>query len=242
MDATIIIPTYNRFPPFLTAALRTACHQTANVEVIVIDDGSNPRQDLVVRMVEQQTGHQIHCLWQENAGVAGALNAALCQATTDYIQWLPSDDLFLYDKTARQLEALKASGDKVSYCAYYDGVPQAQVYWPAPTYPDRDAFFAALKKHCFVNAATVMWHRTVFEDIGYFDSAYKHAQDYEFLLRCAESYAFRAVNVPLVRRRIHDGQMINTLKDPAEAIIKAAEMRRLAERYGVTAKAWIPEG
>lgn len=247
---SILLPTFNQTPAYLRAALLSAKRQTYKCQIVVVDDGSEPRQWPIVEEVlsgivgQYGIGEPIYQAvydWQENKGVAGALNRAIELATGEYIQWLPSDDVFLPEKTRLQIEALQRDNGKVSYTGYYEGIPETRQVLLAPQYPTQAAFFEALKQHCFVNAACVMWHRSVLEEVGGFDPRLRHAQDYGCLLACAEKYLFTAVNQPLVRRRIHAGQMINTLKQEAERLTKEADMAYLRERYGCTGGVWVPE-
>lgn len=239
MLSSIIIPVYNQSVLYLEAAVKSALLQTVDVEVVVVDDGST---EPVIQLLGKMSGvsGDITCIRQDNGGVASALNAGIRQSTGEYIQWLSSDDVFRLDKTKLQLGAI--GDNKVCYCAYEDGVPQSQVTWPAAQYSSQESLFGVLKEHCFINACTVMWHRSVFDEIGFFDTNMRHCQDYEFLLRCAERYNFIALNLPLVRRRTHAGQMLNTLKDPVEAESKRKDLEYLRERYGATAQVWLPNG
>lgn len=242
---SIVIPTYNQKPAYLEAAIKSAYFQSwPDIEIVVVDDGSAPPQEEVVELCRRECPvmkmgtREILYHWQENAGVAGALNAAIKMSHGDWVAWLPSDDLFMMDKTALQLQFM--GENKISYTSYELGIPLAAETHAAAEYPTQQSLFDHLRKHCFINAATVMWHRSVFEDVGYYNPDIIHCQDYEFLLRCAEKYNFSAVAQPLVRRRIHQGQMINTLKDPEEAAIKRKDMEYLKERYGATGHVWIP--
>lgn len=244
IKSSIIIPAFNQDPAYLRAALLSAKHQTLKCEIIVVDDGSKPRQeDTVFEIMEGYTDAGIPCkyVWQENKGVAGALNRGLEEAEGEYIQWLPSDDLFHRDKTHYQTTYLPSAEFSVSYCSYEEGVPVSANTWPAAQYPDREKLFEALKQHCFINAATLMFHRSVLDEVGNFNEDICHCQDYEFILRLAEKYNFHALNIPLVRRRIHAGQMLRTLKDETERKKKENDMKYIRERYGANGYVWVPD-
>jgi len=242
---SVIIPTYNQKPAYLEAAIKSAYFLSwPTLEIVVMDDGSIPSQEDVVELCQREcpvpkVGTRLWQYdWQENAGVAGALNAAIKAATGDWIAWLPSDDLWMINKIALQMQEM---GDfKISYTSYELGIPQAMETHAAAQYPSQKSLFEHLKQHCFINAATVMWHRSVFDEVGYYNPDIIHCQDFEFLLRCAEKYNFAAVAEPLVRRRVHPGQMLNTLKDDQERLKKEADMRYLQDRYGATGHVWIP--
>lgn len=236
---SILIPVYNQHPAFLRAALISAVKQTVDCEVIVVDDGSDIPCKEQVDAVRWTYGGDIVYHYQENQGVAGALNTALELSQGDFIQWLPSDDLFRLGKTECQCENMGDS--EVSYTSYEEGVPVTQVTYPAANYPSQEMFFDALKAHCFINAATVMWRRDVFDEVGVWNTDIIHSQDGEYLLRCAERWNFVGVNEPLVRRRVHPGQMLNALSDEAEKAKKTADIEYINERYGATWNVWVPE-
>ena len=244
IDATIIIPTFNQDISYLRAALLSARHQTLKCEIVIIDDGSHPNQEdtcgEIMTGYTQEMGVPCKYVYQENRGVAGALNRGLEESSGVFVQWLPSDDLFHVHKTIIQMHTMKANNAMVSYTAYQEGIPITANTWPAAQYPDKEQFFDALRQHCFVNAATVMFDRGVLDEIGGFNEDMVHAQDYEFLLRLAEKWNFEAVNEPMVRRRVHEGQMLRTLKDPAEAAKKKADMEYIADRYGANGHVWLP--
>ena len=242
MKSSILIPTYNQKPEYLVAAVRSAMNQTADsFEVIVIDDGSEPPSDLVLG--NHFSGDEPNPLFvyaQDNGGVASALNAGLAQARGDYIHWLSSDDLFHRDKVRIQVERMEESGDVVSYCGYEDGIPVAQNIYPAAQYPTKEKLLSHLQKHSFINACTVCWHRSVFEKTGGWKEELIHAQDVEMIIHCAFFWNFLAVNSPLVRRRIHPGQMLNTLMDDEEFEKKKKDIQYMKEQYGVEFEAWRP--
>jgi len=242
---TIIVPTFNQDSHYLRAALLSAKHQTYPCEIIIIDDGSSPSQEDVVAEVMQgytdEKGVSCKYVYQDNRGVAGALNRGIEESTGEFLQWLPSDDLFSMSKTEAQLSYMVTNGEDVCYCSYEEGVPIAANTWPAAQYPNREKLFDALKIHCFVNAATVMFRRSVIDECGVFNEDMVHAQDYEFLLRLAEKFNFAALNVPLVRRRVHEGQMLRTLKLPEEKAKKQEDMEYIQERYGANGYVWLPD-
>lgn len=251
MISSIIIPVYNQRESYLRAAIASAITQSVAVEVVVVDDGSDVSIEPIIADVattsvvepdDEGNFSTITMIHQENGGVASALNAGINVATGEYIQWLSSDDLFRRDKTEKQVNLLRRADSPICYCGYEEGVPQAATTWAAAQYPNRETFYHLLSRHCFVNACTVMWHKNVFDEVGLFDPEYRHAQDLEMLLRCAERWNFQAINEPLVRRRVHPEQMINTLKNPEEAEYKRQELEKINVRYGASIALWVPGG
>lgn len=101
---SIIIPTRNR-PHLLLRAVESALSQTiADVEVIVVDDGSDPPVRLAVvdprlRLVRQP----------QNRGLAAALNAGAKTARGRWIAHLDDDDRLLPTMAEISLNALAQS-------------------------------------------------------------------------------------------------------------------------------------
>lgn len=242
---SVLVPTWNQEPAYLRAAIQSVRLQTVPVEVCVCDDGSDPRQEDVVKGAWQEDGDgTIKYTWQPNGGVASALNACLEMASCDWIAWLPSDDLFQRDHLKTMVEAVSQSYETpqwpVAYCSYEEGIPITQARWPAAQFPTQESLFAALQRGCFINAATLLWNRSVFDVVGGWDPSYTFCQDYEHILRCAEKYPFLAVHHYGVRRRLHPHQMTQELIGQERAAVKQEEHSRLKARFGSSGQSWTP--
>jgi glycosyltransferase involved in cell wall biosynthesis len=88
---SIIIPCYND-SEFIEKAVFSALNQTySNIEVIVVDDGSNSKTKLVLNKLESKITKLIS---QENQGQSIARNNGIREAKGEYILNLDSDDFF----------------------------------------------------------------------------------------------------------------------------------------------------
>lgn len=98
---SIIIPSYNR-PHFLPRAVKSALGQTIEeVEVIVVDDGS----DEPVTLAEHPRLKVIRL--SQNSGNAVARNVGLKAAKGQYVTYLDDDDQLLPNMAQVSLDALK---------------------------------------------------------------------------------------------------------------------------------------
>lgn len=100
---SVIIPTYNRAMDCRHAVESVLAQSHHEVEVIVVDDGS---EDATREEVEGLDPCVVY-LRQENAGVVAARNRGMAAAQGEYIAFLDSDDLFLPWKLEAQLAALR---------------------------------------------------------------------------------------------------------------------------------------
>jgi GT2 family glycosyltransferase len=104
---SIIVPTYNRAAECLNAVCSALEQSYADVEVIVIDDGSRDETRELVASVDPR----VRYVWQENAGVSVARNRGLAEAGGAFIAFLDSDDRFRPWKIEAQLSVLRAFPD-----------------------------------------------------------------------------------------------------------------------------------
>ena len=97
VDITIIIPTYNRLWS-LPRAVESCRNNKCNVEIIVVDDGSN---DGTWEWLQQNS--DITAIRQNNWGKTWAVNKAFENAKGKYVRFLDSDDWINPDANDRQL-------------------------------------------------------------------------------------------------------------------------------------------
>jgi len=110
---SVVIPTYNR-AALIANAVRSALEQTlAPLEVIVVDDGST---DDTREILERTFGDRVRYFYQPNQGQSAAFNTGIANAQGDWIAFLASDDLWLPEKTARQMRVLEKLGFAYGAC------------------------------------------------------------------------------------------------------------------------------
>ena len=91
---SILIPCYNG-ESFVREAIDSALNQTwANVEVVVVDDGSTDNSVDILKSY----GDRIICETGPNRGACAARNRAFELSSGDLIQYLDADDKLCLDK------------------------------------------------------------------------------------------------------------------------------------------------
>ncbi len=99
---SVIIPTYNR-AGLLQRAIESVLTQTfADLEVIVVDDGSDDGTENVL-----PTDARVVLIKLEHSGKLGVVrNAGLALARGEFVAWLDSDDVWLPQKLERRVALL----------------------------------------------------------------------------------------------------------------------------------------
>jgi glycosyltransferase involved in cell wall biosynthesis len=201
---TCIIPCYNR-PAYVRDAIESALAQTYTaLEVIVIDDGSTDDTPAVLASY----GDRIRVLTQENGGSSAARNAGIAASAAPYLAWLDSDDAWLPEKIAVQVDVLEAhpeAGVAYTRCVDMDenGHPPAQ---PAPAIPPavvRSDMLRLMVVESEVMPVSCLVRREALDEVGLFDPSYRFAEDWELNFRLARRYPFAYIDAPLSRVRIH---------------------------------------
>ena len=114
---SVIIPVYN-VEKYIRQTLKSVFAQTySNIEIVMVDDCSQDQSSEII--VEFQKTHPeiVYFLQPKNMGAGAARNKALELATGQYVAFLDSDDLWLPEKTEKQIELMRQKKSPFSYAA-----------------------------------------------------------------------------------------------------------------------------
>lgn len=104
---SVVVPTYNRERLLREALDSIAAQQLprpVGVEVVVVDDGSTDGTRAVMERLVAEHPDELIYLHQERQGPAAARNLGLHHARGRFLAFLDSDDLWLPDKLATELD------------------------------------------------------------------------------------------------------------------------------------------
>ncbi len=206
---SIIVPAYNQ-AQFLPEALNSVLSQTfSNWEAIVVNDGSTDKTVEVINSYMEKDS-RIRIIDKTNGGVASALNEGIKNARGQWICWLSSDDMFEPDKLEIHLQAIKHNPDMRFFHTNYFIFDEAKNTKCVLESDPRD-FVAPvefqvlhfLDRNC-ANGISVVIHREVFDQVGYFNEEYKYGQDFDMWLRINLHYRAFYIDQKTVVTRWHD--------------------------------------
>jgi glycosyltransferase involved in cell wall biosynthesis len=202
---SVVIPVWNG-ADFLAEAIDSALAQTwPDVEVIVVDDGST--DDGATVAVAQRYGDRIRLLRRPHGGVSAVLNAGIDAMSGAYFAWLSHDDVFLPDKLATQMAAIRRHGSDAIVYTDYELVDAGLRRIKVKRLPDLTpgAFRLWLMTHSALHGGTILVPRA-WLDGERFDERLTTTQDYDMWFRLALRYPFLHVPEVLLRYRIHGRQ------------------------------------
>jgi len=180
---SVIIPCKDR-SDLLGRALRSVRRQVEagcdfELEVIVVDDGSEPALDPADGQVDRLVRHET------NLGASAARNSGVEAASGDVIAFLDSDDLWHSDKVARQIAFLQqAPSERLEvYGAGYLTKRRSQAHYSCIV-PSEVSDVVGFASGCrFCPGSTALMRREVFEAVGPFDTSLARLEDVDWYLR-----------------------------------------------------------
>ena len=90
---SVIMPTYNR-ENFISNAIKSIIKQKYNnIEIIIVDDGSNDNSQTVVNRLKEQYSNILYYHNERAKGPSGARNTGIIKSCGDYLSFLDSDDV-----------------------------------------------------------------------------------------------------------------------------------------------------
>ena len=197
MNISVVIPTYNRCGLLRRALFSYFPKPYFPTEVIVIDDGSTDgTSDMIRKEFPDVTYYR-----QENCGVSSARNLGIFLTTGDWLAFLDSDDEWLPEKLALQTAALSANPEtKVCHTEELWIRNDARVN-PAKKYAKSAGWiFAQCLPLCAMSPSTVMINRSVFSDVGVFDTCLPVCEDYDLWLRITANYPVLLIEEPQIKK------------------------------------------
>jgi glycosyltransferase involved in cell wall biosynthesis len=225
MHISVIVPSYNH-ERYVARCLASIDAQSADLEVIVVDDGSTDATWKLVTGHTWRRSHSVQLLRTENRGAHAALNQGLQLATGDYIALCNSDDAFDDDRLDRMLASMhrwharfafsgvrfidEADGDVGSTWDYArDLVAKQQRIQDFPT-----VGFALVLTNVAISTGNFLFHRSIVQEIGHF-RPYRYCHDWDFILRALLCTEPLFVESPLYSYRLHEKNSFRALADAA---------------------------
>lgn len=230
---SVIVPAYNA-ENFIGETLNSVLSQTyRNIEVLVVDDGSQDRTPEIVKAFVQKD-ERVILLQQTNAGVAAARNLAIQISRGEYIAPLDADDIWYPEKLEKQVQCFLEADESVGlvYAWSVSIDEEGKIFWHSKTvkldrinYVEGDVFTALVYSNFISNASVPLIRRTCLDRVGGYNDQLKAqnaqgCEDWDLSLRIAEFYQFRVVPEFLIGYR----QVIGSMGSNCKAMERSYEL------------------
>lgn len=232
-----MIPAYN-YASYLPRTIGSVLNQSvANLEVIVVDDGST---DDTGEVVSRITDPRLRYVRQTNAGLSAARNTGIREAQHGLIAFLDADDLwernFLEVVLSKFIEMPSNFALVATHSSRIDAedrpIPPPKRNW------DSHREFTS-RDFCLRNrplSSSIVIRREVFSAIGDFDPSLKSSEDRDLWIRATErGFRFWFIHDALCRIRRHGGNMSKHAprmrKNSARVLVNAWRRGSVAPGY-----------
>lgn len=164
----------------------------SNIEYIVIDGDSNDKTVDILKRYENQIDILIS---EKDEGIYYAMNKGVSFATGDYVIFINSDDWLESDAIG-------------SFLKHIDTIDADIVYGMIREIKNNKEYSIVRRHHDFLNERMIphpssFVKTSVLKDLDCFNTGYKYAADYDFMLKAMEKgYKFSALNKIITNFRL----------------------------------------
>ncbi|HXX03137.1 MAG TPA: glycosyltransferase [Xanthobacteraceae bacterium] len=213
----VVIAAYNA-EAFIKETLESVFAQTlADIEIIVVDDGSTDGTSDILRRYSDRRLTVIH---QKNGGVSAARNAGLAAVRAPYVFFLDADDMLAPSALSRMASTLDQNPDRVACFGHHikiaengsDLTTRSYIRWKL--LPADGTLRHLIAKNFICGAICIRTDAA--REIGGFDSALALGEDWEFWCRLAVLGDFAAMpnDIILMYRQRFDSANYRLRKSP----------------------------
>lgn len=235
---SIVMPAYNH-EKFVGQALDSVLAQThANLEVIVVDDGSRDATgDVLDEYARRCTTHPLTVVHQQNSGAPEAINHGLSLARGDLIALMNSDDVYTPTRLARLLSGMRQRSASFAFSAtsFVDeaGAPIGDDNrYVAQLREDiargsraPDPVYALITSNIAISSGNFVFRRQLLNATGGF-CAMPVCHDWDFILAASYHTPLAFINEHLYSYRLH---ATNTFAD--RGLATRLEIEQLLSKF-----------
>ncbi len=162
---------------------------TGDIEILVINDGSKDRSELLVNeFINEHPGRNIKLINQLNGGVSKARNAGLKLARGNFMAMLDADDEWLAHKLDKQLNVM-AEHSQIDFlgCSRNNEV---LTLFSKKIVTLHQATVAELLIKMYPQTSTAIFKRKLYDQLGGYNEHLTHAEDGELWVRFCAKFNF----------------------------------------------------
>jgi len=202
MKLSLITPSYNSAKTIARTIESVMAQNFPDLEYIIIDGASTDNTAEIVSSFQDKIN--IKFISEPDKGIYDAMNKGVKLATGEVIGILNSDDLFDNDKILSMVgesfadNKVDAVYGDIKY--FSDDVNVAKRYWRAGEYKE-----ANLSNGWTIPHPSLFLRKSVYDKCGLFNTDFRIAGDYEFILRLLKIHKINVKYIPEVFVRMYDG-------------------------------------
>ena len=224
---SVIIPSFNSARYIRSALYSVSVQVYANIQIVLVDDGSDDDTDLVVKPF-LDPARDIYIRNERNRGVAAALNTAIQSSSGGFLARFDADD---YMHAWRIHDQIKFFGDfpdidMVGTGADLMGHVRGSYNSPRT---HKDIVNAFLTGNPMIHPTVAFRRKLVDEGLFRYDETLPTEEDYELWSRILPKIQAANIDRRLIKYRIHES---NNQRHPSKGKIKERALRQFLGQWG----------
>jgi hypothetical protein len=202
---SVVLTTYNEAPTVGRAIASVAAQTYADIELVVVDDGSTDRTAAVVEQALAPLSFPAHLIRLVHGGAAQAANVGAERATGRYLAFLHGSDTFAPNRIERMVAALVRATPLWGFSRVAAGADEAasdargKALHARHFLAHEPVSFTLLARDVAESSGNVFVERDLFDRIGGFRDLAAH-RGWDFCVRAAREVEPIAVPEPLYIR------------------------------------------
>lgn len=195
---SVICPTFN-CERFVLKTIESVLNQSySNIELIVVDDHSS---DKTVEIIKSISDKRIKLIVNEkNSGAAFSRNAALKEATGDYVAFLDGDDIWLDNKLSTQISFMINNKYDFTYTDYElidEDDKRLNIYYTGP----KKVTYKKFLRIDYIGTSTVIYKKSIYPSLQIPNDIYKRNDDALWLTLSKHADCYRMPGIYSQYRR-----------------------------------------
>jgi glycosyltransferase involved in cell wall biosynthesis len=201
VKVSVITASWNRAAVLRECLDSVASQRHPAIEHLVVDGGS---QDGTLELLRERSSQLARWVSEPDKGIYDALNKGVRMSTGDVVGFLHADDVFNGPQVLSRVAdafsdpAVSAVYGDLQYVQKND-LGKVVRHWKSCSFERSRLAWGWMPPH-----PTLYVRRSCFETVGLFDTGFRIAADYDFILRLCSSPDFKAVYLPevLIKMRV----------------------------------------
>jgi glycosyltransferase involved in cell wall biosynthesis len=197
---SIILPVYNGEKYIYETIQSILTQNYYNWELIVVDDGSKDSTSIIVKNFTKDL--RVKYYYKKNEGQSKARNFGLKKSTGSYIAFIDSDDLWNKDKLKLQILFLNEFNYSFVFNNFFIIDENSKIIGENCLDSNENTNENLLSKD-YIGILTVMFKKSIINEVGYFDENLTNAEDWDYWIRISTQYKLGFLNLSLAYYRQH---------------------------------------
>ena len=204
---SVILPTYNWKPEWLSESIESVLNQTfKDFELIIINDASNNNIEETILKYRDKDPRIVYLKNEKNLKLVKTLNRGIEHSKWKYIARIDDDDIWINkDKLKKQVNFMEDNEDY--WLCWTEKIVVINEQWKQINVvknrtSDNDIRNHILQSNQFVHSS-ILIRKTILNNVWVYDPKYNKAEDYEVWCRIWTKYKFTNLENIAIKYRIN---------------------------------------